>query len=93
MASIATNLPEENGLRKRIEQLNTKAYYLLVALSFIYGKDHTRPTSLKVAFTLTALAAILPVQDYLPQRALECVRFLKVVCLIAALGFTLYSVW
>ena len=45
----------------RLNALNTKAYYLLVALSFIYRMNPT--TSLKFAFTLTAVTAVLPVQD------------------------------
>lgn len=90
MASSLTPLPE-HPVRKRIEQLNTKAYYLLVALSFIYARGAT--TSIKVALTLTAVVAVLPVQDYVSDAALACIRFLKVLCLTAALGFALYWVW
>jgi hypothetical protein len=80
------------SIRDRLKDLNTKAYYLLVALSFVY---RTNPRiSLKWAFTLTALVAVLPVQDYIKsERLLEIVRALKVVCLMAALFFTLWWVW
>ncbi len=94
MGTAATLPQHENPLRRRIEQLNTKAYYLLVALSFIYTtKGASSAISLKVAFTLTAAVAVLPVQDYVPEHALGGIRFLKVLCLAAALAFTLYWVW
>ena len=79
-------------IRDRLRDLNTKAYYLLVALSFVY---RTNPTaSLKCAFTLTALVAVLPLQDYIESpRKLEGIRIFKVVCLVAALAFTLWWLW
>jgi len=79
-------------MRERLKDLNTKAYYLLVALSFVY---RTNPTvALKWAFTLTAVVAVLPVQDYVESpRVLSIIRGLKVVCLVAALGFALWWVW
>jgi hypothetical protein len=84
-------------IRERLKDLNTKAYYLLVALSFLYGRRMDTPTlSLKIAITLTALVAVLPVQDYVPDtwaRLLKGIRFGKVVSLIAAFGFTLWWVW
>lgn len=82
----------EDSLSKRIAELNTKAYYLLVALSFLYAKG-TVTTSLKVALTLTAAVAVLPIQDYVPRQALVCVRFVKIIFLAAALFFTLYWLW
>lgn len=83
---------QESPTRKRIEILNTKAYYLLVALSFLFTKGPVG-ASLKVALTLTAAVAVLPVLDYAPEQALGCIRFFKVACLVAALGFTLYWLW
>jgi hypothetical protein len=49
-------------IRKRLGDLDTKGYYLLVALSFIYRSGSTA-WLLKLAFTLTALAVVAPVQD------------------------------
>lgn len=79
-------------IRDRLRDLNTKAYYLLVALSFVY---RTNPTiALKCAFTLTALVAVLPVQDYVEsERLLKNFRLMKVVFLFAALVFTLWWIW
>jgi uncharacterized protein YlxW (UPF0749 family) len=79
-------------LRDRLKELNTKAYYLLVALSFVYSKNPTR--SLKWGLTLTALVAVLPVQDYFgSELALNIIRCLKVALLTAAMIFTLVWVW
>jgi hypothetical protein len=50
-------------IRKRLGDLDTKGYYLLVALSFIY-RSGSATWLLKLAFTLTALAVIPPVQDF-----------------------------
>lgn len=81
------------GIRERIRDLNTKAYYLLVALSFIY-RTSSGSHSLKWAFMLTAFAAVLPVQDYLKSRLwLEFFRGLKVSALTAALIFTIFWIW
>jgi hypothetical protein len=78
-------------IRDRLRDLNTKAYYLLVALSFIYGKANEGSWSLKVALSLTAFVAVLPVQDYVEsKRCLEIIRRAKIVGLVLALGFTLY---
>ena len=80
------------GIRDRLRDLNTKAYYLLVALSFIYRTSGTLP--LKVAITLTALVAVLPVQDRVTsERWLDRIRLLKGIGLWAALAFTLYWIW
>jgi hypothetical protein len=80
-------------IRERIKDLNTKAYYLLVALSFIYGRNF-RAFSLKLAFTLTAFAAVFPIQDYVnSRRGLEIVRFFKVFFLGVALLSALWWIW
>ncbi len=79
-------------IRDRLRDLNTKAYYLLVALSFAYKMNPT--VSLKWAFTLTGFVAVLPVQDYVESKIkLEVLRASKVLCLAAALIFTLVWVW
>lgn len=85
-----------NDVRKRLESLNTKAYYLLVAFSFLYFRQQTSPTvPFKLALTLTSVAAILPVQDFLSESdvALECARWAKVSLLFAALLFTVWWIW
>jgi hypothetical protein len=80
-------------IRERIKDLNTKAYYLLVALSFIY-RTSSGAHSLKWALTLTALAAVLPVQDYVKSRFwLECFRALKLVALTIALVCAIFWIW
>lgn len=80
-------------IRERIKDLNTKAYYLLVALSFLYRRS-PGVNSLKWAITLTALAAVLPIQDFVKARFwLECFRALKVIALAAALVFTIFWIW
>jgi urea transporter len=75
----------------RLKELNTKSYYLLVALSFAYK---TAPAwSLKWALALTATAAVLPLQDYFKSsRALNGIRWFKVACLTMAFLFTLWWV-
>lgn len=80
-------------IRERIRDLDTKAYYLLVALSFIYGRAMgAKP--IKWAFILTVAVGIVPVQDYIKSKAaLEVIRFLKVLGLIAASIFMLYWIW
>jgi hypothetical protein len=80
-------------IRERLKDLNAKAYYLLVALSFIY-RSSSGSCSLKWAFTLTAIVAVLPVQDYAKSDGLlEAIRVIKVVGLFAALFFTLWWIW
>jgi hypothetical protein len=72
-------------IRDRLKALNTKAYYLLVALSFIYRSSSTN-WKLKLAFALTAAVAITPVQDYIDSAFwLKRIRDGKVVLLGAAL--------
>ncbi|PYV75419.1 MAG: hypothetical protein DMG97_06460 [Acidobacteria bacterium] len=79
-------------IRERLKDLNTKAYYLLVALSFVYKTNPS--SSLKWAFTLTAIVAVLPLQDYIESpTALAGIRLFKVLCLAAALIFALIWVW
>ena len=80
-------------IRECIKDLNTKAYYLLVALSFIY-RTSSGSHSLKWAFGLTAIAAVLPVQDYVKSAFwLECFRAFKVIFLALALAFTVFWIW
>ena len=80
-------------IRERIRDLNTKAYYLLVALSFIY-RVNSRAYSIKIAFTLTALSAVLPVQDWVKSTFwLEVFRIAKVIGLTVALVCTVYWIW
>ena len=88
-------MAEPVPIRERIKDLNTKAYYLLVALSFLYfRRTDVVATSLKIAITLTAFAAVAPVQDWVePDILLEFIRCIKVACLSVALAFTLYWVW
>jgi len=81
---------EPMNLEKRLADLNTKAYYLLVALSFVYRSNPT--LSLKLALTLTAFAAVLPLQDFFESK-LNRIRWFKVVCMILALGCTFWWVW
>ena len=79
-------------IRGRLKDLNTKAYYLLIALTFAYGTKPGLPV--KLAFTLTALVAVLPVQDWAKSsRTLEAIRRAKVALLVLALGCTLWWVW
>ena len=81
-------------LRDRLTALNTKAYYLLVALSFLYFKKGESSLSLKIALGLTAIVACLPVQDWVnSDRGLEWLRRGKVLFLTIALVFTLWWVF
>ncbi|HUO24612.1 MAG TPA: hypothetical protein VMU61_03035 [Candidatus Aquilonibacter sp.] len=82
---------EIESIRERLSQLNTKAYYLLVALSFIYSKTSENIFSLKLALALTAVSAVLPVQDLAKGRAaLRIIQGGKIVFLALALASTLY---
>jgi len=79
-------------IRTRLRELNTKAYYLLVALTFAYGTKPGLPV--KLAFTLTAVVAVLPVQDWITSpNKLEAIRRTKVALLVLALGCVLWWVW
>ena len=89
------NMPDTEPvpIRERLKDLNTKAYHLLVALSFIY-RTSSESWSLKLAFSLTALVAVLPVQDWIRSPSwLEGIRISKVVGLLAALAFTIFWIW
>lgn len=89
----ATDPVPQAPIRDRLRDLNTKAYYLLVALSFIYSRTNDT-FALKCALTLTGLVAILPVQDWITsRRMLEGIRVGKVACLVLALIFALVWVW
>lgn len=80
-------------IRDRLRDINTKAYYLLVALSFIYSRTNAT-LALECALTLTGLVAVLPVQDWITsRRKLEGIRIGKVACLVLALVFALVWVW
>lgn len=84
---------EIEAVSQRIGQLNTKAYYLLVALSFLFIRENQGSRSLKIALCLTALAAVLPVQDVAKSKFwLEFARWFKVIALTLALCLTLYWV-
>jgi len=86
-----TEPPEIKSIRERLGQLNLKAYYLLVALSFIYSKTTENIFSLKLALALTAVSAVLPVQDLAKSKtALRIIQGGKIACLILALAATLY---
>lgn len=80
-------------IRDRLTQLNTKAYYLLVALSFLYRPEPV--LAYKLAITFTAVVAVLPVQDYFYTSGLWLgrLRVLKVILLTAALFCTIWWIW
>jgi len=80
-------------IRERLTQLNTKAYYLLVALSFLYRPEPV--LAYKLAITFTAVVAVLPVQDYFYTSShwLSRLRVLKVILLTAALFSTIWWIW
>lgn len=81
------------SIRTRIRELNTKAYYLLVALSFVYRLS-TNSHLLKWALTLTALAAVFPVQDFVQSTFwLEVFRGMKVTSLVVALVLMICWIW
>jgi len=80
-------------IRERIRDLNTKSYYLLVALSFVY-RAGSESHLLKWALTLTAAAAVLPVLDYVKSRiSLEVIRTSKVICMVLSLIFLICWIW
>ncbi len=90
---MAETVPQP-PIRERLRDLNTKAYYLLVALSFLYSKATNVRSSLKAAIALTALVAVLPVQDLVNSQAkLEVIRWGKIIALALALGFTIYWIF
>lgn len=94
---VASQDTSHCAIGKRLGDLNTKAYYLLVALSFLYFRGGTSGTALqlKLALTLTSLAAVLPLQDFFKGKIcwLWFALWFKVVLLSAALLFTLWWIW
>ena len=87
------NSLEPLNIRDRLRDLNTKAYYLLVALSFVY-RTSAESFALKLAFTLTAIVAVLPVQDFINSPSLLAgIRMAKVIGLTAALAAALWWAW
>jgi hypothetical protein len=92
MTEMRETVPQ-TFIRDRIRDLDTKAYYLLVALSFIYGRA-VGAKPIKWAFLLTVAVGIIPVQDYIKSKiALGVIRGLKVLGLIAASVLMLYWIW
>jgi predicted membrane protein len=88
-----TDTVSPSPLRERIKDLNTKAYYLLVALSFIY-RTSSESHLLKWALTLVAISAVFPVLDYVKSTyLLEIIRAMKVIFMTVALIFTLCWIW
>jgi hypothetical protein len=86
-----TDTVPQPAIRDRLRDLNTKAYYLLVALSFVY-RTNSATWALKLAFALTAIVAVAPVQDFTDSVFwLKLIRNGKIALLGAALIFTL--VW
>lgn len=93
----------QKELKERLAELNQKAYYLLVALSFLFvlggnskdGNWQHDSLPIKVALTFTTFAAVIPLQDFLPKEKawLQLVRWFKVVMLIIASAFTLFWLW
>jgi hypothetical protein len=92
----------DNQTKQRLGELNTKSYYLLIALSFllVLGRDKDGkwlhpPFPMQLALTSAALAAVAPLQDFFPTVKwwLGAVRWFKVGALILALLCTLYWVW
>lgn len=81
------------SIRERLRDLNTKGYYLLVALSFLYGRTSGNLRALKFALCLTAFVAVLPIQDFADKRwLLEVIRWFKIIGLTVALFSTIYWV-
>jgi hypothetical protein len=84
-----TDMVQQPQIRERLKDLNTKAYYLLVALSFVY-RTSSATWALKLAIALTAIVAVAPVQDYVDSAFwLKRIRDGKIIFLVAALVFTL----
>jgi hypothetical protein len=69
-------------LEERIRDLNTKDYYLLVVLSFLYTDLKNTPGHLAVIAIVLLVIAIMPMQDYpWAQRHLNTLRWFKVAIL------------
>lgn len=72
--------------RERLRELNTKGYYLLVALSFIYFRNWNS-LIVRLSVIFTAVAAAFPLQDlkvFFGECWLEFVRVFKILLLAAA---------
>lgn len=93
MTEITQTVVPQPCIRKRLGDLNTKGYYLLVALSFIYRSD-SATWLLKLAFTLTALAVVPPVQDLTVSAVcLRRIRNAKTALLYGALICAVFWIW
>ena len=84
-------------VRSRLAELNLKAYYLLVALSFLYTSN-SGARLLQWAIALTALVAVAPLQDLFRcmnwyGKWLEFARWFKIALLSAALGCTIWWIF
>ena len=78
-------------IRKRLSDLNTKGYYLLVALSFIYRSESA---TWLLAITLTALAVVPAVQDFTESSVgLKRFRDAKTVLFYGALVSARFWIW
>lgn len=79
-------------VKARLMALNTKGYYLLVALTFLYTKSETPAFSLKAAVVLTITAAVPPLQDFWADSYawLNAVRCFKAIFLWLAFFSTLF---
>lgn len=86
-------LKRATSIRERIRDLNAKSYYLLIALSFVFG-IHSGSTLLKCSLTLTSFTAVLPVVDYVRSAFwLEIIRGVKVMGMVLALAFMIIWIW
>jgi len=80
-------------LRQRITELNTKAYYMLATLGFLYSRG-TGSDSLKLSISLTAISAVTPVVDFVKTtNGLEILRAFKLICITLALVFMIRWIW
>jgi hypothetical protein len=89
---MAETVPRAS-IRDRLGDLDTKGYYLLVALSFIYRSGSTS-FLLKLAFSLTAAAVIPPIQDATESAFwLKRIRDTKIALLMGGLACALVWIW
>lgn len=86
---------EPKNLRERLRDLNTKAYCLPVAPTFVsYWANPKRSSKWALSLTALVLVAVLPVQDCAKTVwALEVIRWSKVVLLTLALGFIFFWIF
>lgn len=88
-----TEITPRTPIRQRLGDLDTKGYYLLVALSFIY-RSGPEAWLLKLAFTLTAFAVVAPVQDFTESGWwLRRIRDGKTLLLYGAMICALLWIW